>query len=203
MIIFAFFSVIKLAILSAILWAGGLIYFVQSIPEAQTNVNANKYDLIVVLTGGKERIPYAMQLLRDGKAEHLFISGVADGFNAGDFERGLPQSLKSRIFYGDTARSTIGNADETAKWLARHKYQKLLIVTANYHIPRTKMLFNHYLASYDKKYVAVIPPDFKLGDWIHHDNSRRLVFSEYNKLLITWVKLALNISHDDLSYINL
>ncbi len=202
MFIFAFLSLIKMAVLAAIFWAGGLVYFTQSIHDETTNVKA-QYDAIIVLTGGQERIPYALQLLKNGTAQHLFISGVAGGFNVGEFERGLPAALKSRISYGNTARSTIGNADETAKWLKRHNYHKLLIVTANYHLPRTKMLFNYYLSDYEKRYAIVSPPDFKLNQWISHENSRRLVFSEYNKLLITWVKLALNIKHDDLSYLNL
>jgi uncharacterized SAM-binding protein YcdF (DUF218 family) len=202
MIIFALIPLIKMALLSAILWAAGLVYFVQSIPEAPIIIKKN-YDVIIVLTGGKDRIPYALQLLQEGKGQDLFISGVADGFNVGEFERGLSPALKAHIFYGNKAQSTIGNADETAKWLKKRNYHSLLIVTANYHLPRTKLLFNHYLQDYEKKYASVVPPDFKLHDWLQHENSRRLVFSEYNKLLITWVKVTLNISHDDLSYFNL
>jgi uncharacterized SAM-binding protein YcdF (DUF218 family) len=177
-------------------WGIGLLYFVSTIPVKQSKVNA-EYEIIIALTGGRERIPFALRLLKKQQGEYLFISGVADGFNIAEFERPLSDELKARIFYGDKARSTIGNANEVAAWLAKKTYMRVLVVTANYHLPRTQLLFNHYLADYSVDYAAVDPPDFMLNDWWNHLNSRRLILLEYHKWLATWIKLALNLPHTE------
>jgi uncharacterized SAM-binding protein YcdF (DUF218 family) len=178
------------------LWGGGLLYFVHNIPASQSAVNT-RYEIIIALTGGKERIPFALKLLKKEYGDYLFISGVADGFNIAEFERPLSDELKARIFDGDKARNTIGNADEVATWLAKKPYKKLLVVTANYHLPRTRLLFNYYLSDYEVDYAAVDPPDFIVTQWWTHLNSRRLVLLEYHKWLATLVKLLLHLPHTE------
>jgi uncharacterized SAM-binding protein YcdF (DUF218 family) len=192
-----FFTMILVFSLTCVAaWGIGLWYFVRHVPATESTVDT-QYEIIIALTGGKERIPFALKLLQSGQGDYLFISGVADGFNIAEFERPLSNELKARIFYGDKARNTIGNANEVSAWLAKKPYKRVLVVTANYHIPRTRLLFNHYLANYAVDYAAVDPPDFNVQDWWHHLNSRRLILLEYHKWLATWVKLALNLPHTE------
>jgi uncharacterized SAM-binding protein YcdF (DUF218 family) len=180
----------------ACFWLFGLWQFARLIPAASPP-SSGHYDAIIELTGGESRIPYALDLLKEGKAETLFITGVADGFSFKDLavikdapEGSIMAALRPRIFYGEHARDTIGNAAETLEWLKDKPYRNLLIVTANYHIPRTKLLFSHYLPEYRLKYAAVDPPQFDRLHWLTHTNSLRLMMSEYNKLLLTWVRLG-------------
>jgi uncharacterized SAM-binding protein YcdF (DUF218 family) len=197
------FKIRNIILLIALSWLIGLIIFAGRIPSATINIT-QKYDVIIALTGGKNRIPYALELLKEGRAEQLFISGVADGFDVVAFSRDLPDELKSRIHYGDTARNTIGNASETSNWLSHKRYKKLLVVTANYHLLRTKLLFDDYLknGNYEIDYAPVIPPDFQQNNWLNHENSLRLVLTEYHKWLLTWVKLKLNIKRNDFNDFN-
>jgi uncharacterized SAM-binding protein YcdF (DUF218 family) len=192
---------LKLATLTvaflAMLWGAGLWLFVRAIPPA-IETPAGHYDAIIALTGGKDRIPRALALLQAGKAEVLFISGVPDGFRFQDLAsvgdvpgKSAMAALRPRIFYGEHARDTIGNAEETMAWLKGKPYRTLLIVTANYHIPRTRLLFSHYLPGYALDYASVDPPQFNRLKWLSHANSSRLIFSEYHKLVATWIKLTL------------
>jgi uncharacterized SAM-binding protein YcdF (DUF218 family) len=196
------FKIRNLLLIIIMIWLAGLGFFASNIPNATIEIN-QKYDVVIVLTGGKKRIAYALELLKSDHCEKLFISGVADGFDAAAFSRDLSPELKKRIHYGDIARNTIGNANETAEWLAgRQKYKKLLVVTANYHLPRTQLLFDEYLqnGNYEIAYAPVIPPDFQKDNWLLHANSLRLVFTEYNKYLLTWVKLRFDIERNDFNF---
>lgn len=180
---------VKIFVSIAILYFCGLIFFVKQLPEETANIN-KKYDVIVVLTGGKERIPYALQLFFDNYADTVFISGVAENFDIAAFDYNLKEEDKKRISYGFKAKNTIGNAEETKEWLKGRGYNNLLIVTANYHTPRTKLLFDYYLKDYQKTYISVNPPDFNLSNWLQHSNSRRLILSEYSKFILTWIKIS-------------
>jgi uncharacterized SAM-binding protein YcdF (DUF218 family) len=190
------------AMVLACFWLFGLWQFARLIPEGSSpsasQNNTTHYDAIIALTGGKDRIPYALDLLKENKANALFITGVADGFSFDDLsminnapEGSVLASLRPRIFYGEHARDTIGNAEETVEWLKGTPYRTLLIVTANYHIPRTRLLFSHYLADYQLSYAPVAPPQFERVAWVTHPNSLRLMISEYNKLLLTWVRFGI------------
>lgn len=98
------------------------------------------YD-IVVFTGGKDRVKTALALLKQNPSSQLLISGV-------DSKTGLhqllysteslsfPAELRTHITLGHKALSTIGNAQETAEWVAHNHSHTLLIVTSAYHMPR-------------------------------------------------------------------
>jgi uncharacterized SAM-binding protein YcdF (DUF218 family) len=186
----------RAVIVFACFWLFGLWQFATLIPPPKDEPKGH-YDAIIVLTGGKERIPYALELLRKNKAKTLFISGVADGFSFNDLavihhapEGSVMAALRPRIFYGEQARDTIGNAEETLSWLKDKPFDDLLIVTANYHIPRTRLLFSHYLPHYTLTYASVEPPQFHRELWLTDANSLRLMISEYQKMLLTWVRLT-------------
>lgn len=172
-----------------ILWGAGLWYFLRLMP--QSDLPGGRYDAVIALTGGKNRIATAVALLERGQAGELFISGVEQGFTMADLERDIAPDFYSAISFGKRARSTIGNAEETADWLAEKDYQDVLIVSANYHMPRVRLLFSAYLPEYGLHYAAVDPPDFQRRRWWQHGNSRRLVLLEYHKWLITLMQLRL------------
>ncbi len=130
-----------------LLWGGGLMWFVQQIPWRNME-NPDKTEAIVVLTGGKGRLDYALDLLVDGKGKKLFISGVEtnvpleDLFRENIHKRLLPVLKDRAIDIGYVARDTKGNALETSEWMEMQKFTSMRLVTANYHMPRSLFEFS-------------------------------------------------------------
>ncbi len=96
-------------------------------------------DGIVVLTGGADRVAAGLHLLEEGRAPALLISGVGHGSGLDAIVRGLgldAKTLNAPVALGRAARTTRGNAEETAAWAHQHDAHSLIVVTAGYHMPR-------------------------------------------------------------------
>ncbi len=96
-------------------------------------------DGIVVLTGGADRVAAGLHLLEEGRAPALLISGVGHGSGLEAIVRGLgldARTVTAPVALGRTARTTRGNAEETAAWAHQRDAHSLIVVTAGYHMPR-------------------------------------------------------------------
>lgn len=177
-------------LLCACLWLGGLFWFIAQIPE-QLSADDTPTDAIVALTGGSNRLEYALQLLTQGKGRKLFISGVHDTTSADSLLRHAPAGIRAQlatlpdgsIILGHEAENTIGNAEETSRWLAKEGYRSIRLVTANYHMPRSLEEFTQTLPGVTIVPEPVVPDDFQLNSWWLHNESRTLVLLEYHKFL--------------------
>ncbi len=101
---------------------------------------AAEADGIVVLTGGEQRLRKAIALLREGEGQRLLISGVNRGTSAAAIARATGTELALFDCCVDLdyeAMDTIGNAEATAHWAKDHGFARLLLVTSDYHIPRS------------------------------------------------------------------
>lgn len=189
----------KLIPFLTVFWAGGLLWFITLIPFAPAS-DEQHTDAVVVLTGGALRLERGFELLAEGRAGRMFISGVEDGVT-------LPSLLKSREYrafagrippdsveLGYKARSTIGNAEETAQWMAREHIESIRLVTGNYHLPRSLYEMHHAAPDVTILPEPVFPRHFDNNDWWQFGDSLKLVFLEYNKY---WVS-ALHHSIEDL-----
>jgi len=94
---------------------------------------------IVALTGGENRVSTAADLLENGRAERLLVSGanpdVEPSEIAGAADAPL-ELLDCCIDIGFEAADTVGNAEEAARWAQAHGYSRLIVVTSDYHMPR-------------------------------------------------------------------
>lgn len=121
-------------------------------------------DGIVVVTGGSARIEVALQLLADGAAERLLISGVHDSTDADTLVRRTrsdPALFECCVDLDHAALDTAGNAREAANWAREHGFQSLLVVTSAYHIPRTTHEMARLLPGID---LIAFPIDPGTGD---------------------------------------
>lgn len=115
----------------------GFVLFVAALPAAApASVHG---DAVVALTGGEDRLDAAVALFERGVGQRLLISGVHPFMTK---ERLRPLVHGGRRFdccadLGFAATSTHGNAMETAQWARAHHYKSLVVVTANYHMPRS------------------------------------------------------------------
>jgi len=99
-------------------------------------------DAIVALTGGSlERLSTGVRLLEQHKGDRLLISGVNRIVTDDELlDAALnvdPQLADCCIDLGRGAEDTIGNAAETAAWAREHNYRRLILVTDDYHMPRS------------------------------------------------------------------
>ena len=194
-----FRSLFALLVFAAALWLAGLAVFVEhvkTLDAAVTDPDPAPVDAIVVLTGGSERLRTGIDLLKEGKARKLFISGVHPGLTQ---ERVLssdpvPDDLRNCcIILGHAAESTEGNAEETQTWLALENYHSLRLVTANYHMPRSLLLFRALLPDIAIVAHPITPESVRLDSWWLHSGTVSLLVTEFNKYIGVRLQLAMGL----------
>lgn len=177
------------------IWLGGLIYFTTLIPGSVADPTSPT-DGIVVLTGGSDRLREGVQLLADGKAKRLLISGVYREASLDDLLRearaDLSQPLRDCcVTVGYLAGNTLGNATEAAAWAATNGIHSLRLVTADYHMPRSLLEFSHALPNALIVPHPVFPEEVKSKEWWLWPGTASLIVSEYHKylaaLMRSWV----------------
>lgn len=134
---------------SLITWAIliGAIAFVVGFWNFAENVRIpaeepERADAIVALTGGSlERLSTGVRLLEERKGARLLISGVNRIVTDEELlDAALnvdPQLAECCIDLGRGAEDTLGNAAETAAWARERNYTRLILVTDDYHMPRS------------------------------------------------------------------
>ncbi|MDD3371628.1 MAG: YdcF family protein [Alphaproteobacteria bacterium] len=152
-------------------------------------------EAIVVLTGGSERVATGVELLRTGNGQKLFISGVHKNLSAERLVKSLsvPDDLRECcIVLGYKAVSTAGNAKETRDWIAKEKFKSMHLVTANYHMPRSMLVFRAAMPDIAIVPFPVSPENVKLADWWAHPGTISLLVTEYGKYLIAGLSIWIN-----------
>lgn len=173
-------------LLAAVLWVGGLVRFAAQIPS-RVDDPMSRTDAIVVLTGGAERLATGLRLLTDGRAGKLFVSGVHRGVDVAALLRGArqaPDEVDCCVVLGHDADDTVGNARETARWMAAEGYASLRLVTANYHMRRSLLEFRRALPRTTIIAHPVIPEHVRQRQWWRFPGTASLVIGEYNKFLV-------------------
>ena len=198
MILVRLVRVILLAVLLvAGLWLVGLQMFVQHIESMKVSIldpAPMPVDAIVVLTGGSERVKTGVDLLNSGSGKKLFISGVHPGLSLDGVLNGnaVRDDLRACcVVLGYTAESTEGNAEETRDWMALEGYHSLRLVTANYHMPRSLLLFQHTMPQMAILPYAIAPDSVLLDEWWKHSGTASLLAVEFDKYL--WASMMLNL----------
>jgi len=90
--------------------------------------------------GSLERLSTGVRLLHDHKGDRLLISGVNRIVTDQELFTALqidPRLAACCVDLGRTAEDTLGNASETAVWARSHHYRELILVTDDYHMPRS------------------------------------------------------------------
>lgn len=164
---------------------GGFLRFADTVASL-TPPEKPKADAVVVLTGGTQRIDQAVNLLETGTGQRLLISGVHPDTSAARIREmtRAPQSLfVCCVDLGYDAIDTVGNALETAKWVRAHNYRRVVVVTSNYHMPRS--LLELHRIDPDTHYVGypIVYTDLKSENWMAMPEVVKAMLSEYVKLV--------------------
>jgi len=172
---------------------GGFVVFA-TLASRMGTAEVERADGIVVLTGGEHRLSEAARLLSEGLGRRLLISGANPMATAEDLHRnsGLSAALfRLSVDIGYSAHDTVGNADETRAWAHEHGFQRLIIVTSSYHMPRTLAELGRAMPCAKLIPYPVISSNFRTERWWTHGATARLLFSEYVKFLPAAARLGL------------
>jgi uncharacterized SAM-binding protein YcdF (DUF218 family) len=186
-------------------WVVGLLAFAHRVVDSTPPPDPPEADAIVALTGASTiRLEAAEALLEEGLGRRLFISGVnreatrkqvratliTEGRGAGA-RASAGRTFDCCVDLGFQAENTLGNARETAPWVARHHYHTLIVVTADYHMPRALLELKAAMPG-----VALYP--FPVATeavdarrwWASPDDARRMVL-EYCKYMVILIRNGL------------
>lgn len=183
-----------LFLLATTIWVIGLVWFIGEVPQySNDKTTPAKADIGVVLTGGQGRITHGLIMLYEKRVPQLIISGVNADVSNKDLFSSKDNPLKAKLYnankhliiLGREAGSTHENADEVKKILVeRPRVKSMLLVTTNYHMPRSMYEFTEAFPNYTIIGEPVFSPKFPINWWKNKDSILLLV-SEYNKLIIS------------------
>ena len=134
-------------------------------------------DAIVVLTGGAKRIERGLALMEKKLARRMLVSGVARTVRP---EELAAEYQANEALFGcciDLGRESVdtrSNAEEVARWMERHKFKSMRLVTTDWHMPRARFELSRRLGGG----IAVV------GDAVESNPSFAQLFTEYNKYLL-------------------
>ena len=172
-------------------WLGGFIIFQQYIRKRPID-ETTKTDVIVVLTGGKNRITEAANLYNNGLSEMLFISGVGKRVGIRALEKQHHITFKkTNVVLGREATNTIENAIEVSEIIRRNNFKSVRLVTSYYHMPRSIELIKVLIPDVEILEHPVYSPNVSKR-WWKNPKSFYLIASEYHKFLFIYTKNLLN-----------
>ncbi len=177
----------RIAIAIVVLYLAGFVAFVTGLPK--TPHDLRHIQGIVALTGGDARLDTAVTLFEEGMGQRLLISGVNPQTTKAELKKlahGGPR-FDCCADLGYAAEDTYGNAKEATAWARFHRYNKLLIVTARYHMPRSLLEFQAVMPEITIVPYPVDPVSIDMVGWWHDPRALRVLHSEYAKYLVAAV----------------
>jgi len=169
------------------LWVVGLLAFAARVERSTPAPEPGRADAIVVLTGtSTERITAAVTLLENDKGGRLLISGVNPTVTPHELQA-ISTAAKGLfdccVQMGFQAANTRGNAAETAAWVANEHYTSLIVVTADYHMPRALLEMKTAMPHVAMTPYPVATPEIDARRWWRSTAGARRMGIEYCKYL--------------------
>ncbi len=177
---------VRLVVVAVLAFAVGFPLFAWRVTHQTPPSNLSNVDAIVALTGGGgTRLEAAMALLEQGVGQRLLISGVHPDTPPEDVRQlanGSAQRFDCCVDLGFSARTTAGNAQEVADWVAARGYDNVLVVTSDYHVPRALAMVR--AGSPDVRFTGwPVPPADDAKWWANAKVAKRFGV-EYVKWLV-------------------
>ncbi|WP_025029202.1 YdcF family protein [Nitratireductor aquibiodomus] len=171
-------------VVGGFIFIAGFGLFADHIGHLSAPRDVDDADGIIVLTGGQSRIDAAVNLLKAGKGKRLLISGVNPVARADDLR--IATGSEAALFdccvdIDHAALDTIGNAEESAKWVQANAYDSIILVTNNYHMPRSLLEMQRLLPNSKLYPYPVVNTPLDNGAWLAKPDALRVLATEYAK----------------------
>ena len=162
-------------------WFGGFLWFSLTLPDpAPIGVRT---DAVVVLTGGKGRLKRGLAVIEAGSARRMLVSGVDRITTRKQLAAaaGVKKARLGTTDLGYEAVDTRSNAEETMRWVARHRYNSIRLVTSAGHMRRARLELSRVLP----RGITVI------SDAVPVEAKAPSIAAEYSKYLLRRAALAM------------
>ena len=164
-----------------LVYAFGFLGFAVSLPQPAAD---EKADAVIVLTGGPGRIARGLDVVEQGLAREMFVSGVDPDVTPAEFAAEFDVSrrvMQCCVKLGYLAVDTRSNAGEAAQWLKENEFTSVRLVTTDWHMARSAAEFSETL-----------PPDMLVvKDAVVSHPQLATLYLEYNKLLAAAISQGL------------
>lgn len=180
--------------------AGGFLRFTEEVSLLSRSGLVEPADGIVVLTGGALRIDQAIDLLKDGRGRRLLISGVNPDTSAKTLARMTGTDLSwfdCCVDIDRAALTTVGNAEIASRWAREHGFQDLILVTSDYHMPRSLREFERVDTLRSITPYAVQRDDLWFANQLPNRLGARVLVTEYIKLMAARFSFRLGLGQPD------
>ena len=154
---------------------------------------------VVILTGGTNRIKEGFEVIYklDKKSItnlKVLVSGTGKGFSKLSLQEKLNPGFDLRLIeccveLDSVSHNTYSNAIETSKWVSKNKIEEILLITSNYHIPRSILEFQNKMPNLKILYYPIIPKKHQINKWLKSFETFSLIFIEYCKYIIANVRI--------------
>ena len=154
---------------------------------------------VVILTGGTNRIKEGFEVIYklDKKSISnlkVLVSGTGKGFSKLSLQEKLNPNFDLRLIeccveLDDVSQDTYSNAVETSKWVSKNNIEEILLITSNYHIPRSILEFQNKMPNLKILYYPITPKQHQINNWLKSFETFSLIFIEYCKYIIANVRI--------------
>jgi len=178
---------LALLLVLLLIWGAGLLAFGARVANSTPAIEPPASDGLVALTGASTlRIEAAVQLLEAGKGRRLLVSGVNRDVTRAELQavaHDFGRAFNCCVDLGFKAENTLGNAQETAAWARKNHYASLIVVTADYHMPRALLELQAALGGVRLHPYPVATSTLNARKWWNSAASARRMVVEYTKYL--------------------
>lgn len=175
-------------------WVVGLLAFTARIERSTPAPEPPEAQAIVSLTGNADiRIISGVRLLEQGKGARLLVSGVNPDVTRAELQgvsKATQRLYDCCVQLGFDAADTKGNAAETAAWVHEKGFTSLIVVTADYHMPRALLEMKGALPGVVLIPYPVATPEVDAKTWWKTDLGARRILVEYMKYLAVFAREA-------------
>ena len=178
--------------IAVLIWLAGLWAFVTRVEQSTPAPEPEVHDGIVALTGSSvRRLAAATELLEEGKGKRLLVSGVnrqASRADILDVTKAGKKVYDCCVDLGFMAADTVGNAQETAEWARAKGYESLIVVTADFHMPRAMLELRAAMPDAKLTPYPVVTETLDTPNWWRSSGPARLMIVEYCKYLAIFAR---------------
>ena len=142
-------------------------------------------DVIIVLSGGEDRVEHGVALYQQDYADKILFTGVG---SRSMYRQALSLGItEDDILLEERSRTTFENAKYSIEIMRAQGFQSAIIVTSPTHTRRASIIFTQFFEGVDLT-ICSVPYDSSIaGKWWKDRSTATAVITEYLKLVFHYL----------------